>query len=266
MILPCASQMTDQSSSITAVNGRLVNLGARQETSSSAENDLLSDQMTMLQPLKAELQIASSYVDEFVGLRMRVEKMIANMSSFSDRMDEEQSGWEREAEKRIDMLRSRMESREGLEERDTRAMRVDIDGLQSRVDSMRDFKGDTLSLEQQLKLQIRDTTQALGILNAKFSAQETNLNEKFSAIDNGITTAIDGDAFKHTLDETQIRYEAIAHNIDDLRRELSVLQQVWSVFLTHAGSQNVTSLCVLRPPDKCRLLKGRICNRLLVTC
>lgn len=55
--------------------------------------------------------------------------------------------------------------------------------------------------------QVSDTTEALGILDSKFSSQNNELGTHFASIRNGIEGAAQGQALKKELGETRLQYQ-----------------------------------------------------------
>ncbi len=219
------NQVSGQSDSINAVNDRMVHIGNDQEALSSTDDSSHSDMETSLQPLRAELEIATGYVDEFGALRTRAQMIMSNLSSFTKEIGGESNAWRQQAEKRLASIKQRLDEHLLSESKDRSQLRGAVETLQRRIDSMRGFKSDTLSLDQQLRAQISDTTQALGILDAKFSTQGDELSGKFGALQQSMEGAVDGNSVKRVLDEVQMKYEAVSHNIDDLERELGLLER-----------------------------------------
>jgi len=214
-----------QGSDLQSIMGRIEGLTKDAETLSKSAKDEHDGVAATIAEMQGKLTGLLGLKDTLASVQTKMEEQLTALSTQLNEMHTSHNKTSLEIQTAIAGLKASLAQQVKAEQGHYTAADASLHTMQKDIDDLDNYKVDASKMEKELVKQLQDTTQSLGILDAKFSGKSVDLNSQVEEIRNAINKVPTKTDFNASLQHAMDKADKTKGMLDALGEKVRVLRE-----------------------------------------
>lgn len=220
-----ATSLGQQKTDVNGLQLRITDLESSAKSSSdeaktdhdrvSAVVEEMQSKLSMLLNLKERIEtLQSSVKTNVAGLQGKIAEAEATHNTTRDGLLQS-----------MEELEAKLEQHATTEANAESSTTSSIDGFETDLNDLNSFKADSEKSAAELVKKLTDTTESLGILDSKFSGQNTDLNSKITSLQASVDKVPTKVEFEKTIEDAMAKAKKAQNKLDEVGRQIADIRK-----------------------------------------
>jgi len=220
-----ATSLGQQKTDVNGLQLRITDLESSAKSSSdeaktdhdrvSAVVEEMQSKLSMLLNLKERIEtLQSSVKTNVAGLQGKIAEAEATHNTTRDGLLQS-----------MEELEAKLEQQATTEANAESSTTSSIDGFETDLNDLNSFKADSEKSAAELVKKLTDTTESLGILDSKFSGQNTDLNSKITSLQASVDKVPTKVEFEKTIEDAMAKAKKAQNKLDEVGRQIADIRK-----------------------------------------
>jgi len=220
-----ATSLGQQKTDVNGLQLRITDLESSAKSSSdeaktdhdrvSAVVEEMQSKLSMLLNLKERIEtLQSSVKTNVAGLQGKIAEAEATHNTTRDGLLQS-----------MEELEAKLEQHATTEANAESSTTSSIDGFETDLNDLNSFNADSEKSAAELVKKLTDTTESLGILDSKFSGQNTDLNSKITSLQASVDKVPTKVEFEKTIEDAMAKAKKAQNKLDEVGRQIADIRK-----------------------------------------